>query len=286
MRLASAPLRKRIIVGIARIPRLAGGVRVGVDVHLHDLEVVAISGDLLEDRGDDPARPAPGGPEVDEHGLVGLEDLGLETGVGDFFEIAGHLRSLLLFAYFRKYSGRVQPASASKRRGETQVSTAAAATRTGTAIATVTNVAASRSFHAPRREAMVHAASGRNSAVSSGRACGSRPTISRAGDRCSSPARSDGAVAERVRLGAERERRRQDHEADRQRAGLVVDLAHDAAVALGDGGQRRPGHEAGDAGERVQREHQAVAVEDEAEVGGGRLVRHAGELHAARDRAS
>ena len=65
-----------------------------------------------------------------------------------------------------------------------------------------------------------------------------------------------GAVAERVGLGAERERRRQDHEADRQRAGLVVDLAHDAAVALGDGGERRPGHEAGDAGERVQRQHE------------------------------
>ena len=64
-------------------------------------QVVALGGDLLEDRGDHPARPAPGGPEVDEHGLVGLEDLGLEAGVGDFVEIAGHA-SLLLFGLLQK----------------------------------------------------------------------------------------------------------------------------------------------------------------------------------------
>ena len=51
-------------------PEARRRVRVGVDVHLHDLEVVAVGGDLLEDRGDDPARTAPGGPEVHEYRLV------------------------------------------------------------------------------------------------------------------------------------------------------------------------------------------------------------------------
>ena len=37
-----------------------------VDVELHDLDVVALGGDLLEDRRDGAARTAPGRPEVDE----------------------------------------------------------------------------------------------------------------------------------------------------------------------------------------------------------------------------
>ena len=43
---------------------------------------------------------------------------------------------------------------------------------------------------------------------------------------------------------------------------MVVEPAPAALVALGDHGQRRAGHEPGDAGHRVQREHEAVAVED------------------------
>src|SRR5262249_12638487 len=46
-----------------------------------------------EDRVDDSAGAAPGGPEVDENGAVGLEHLGLEVGVGHITELAGHCRS-------------------------------------------------------------------------------------------------------------------------------------------------------------------------------------------------
>ena len=63
------------------VPRADGGLLVIVD--LHDLDVRAFPGDLLEDRRDHAARAAPDRPEVDDHGDVGLEDLGLERGVGD-----------------------------------------------------------------------------------------------------------------------------------------------------------------------------------------------------------
>ncbi|MNY32649.1 hypothetical protein D3C86_1668780 [compost metagenome] len=42
-----------------------------------------LGGHLFEDRGDHAAGAAPGGPEVDEHGLVGIEDFLLELGVGN-----------------------------------------------------------------------------------------------------------------------------------------------------------------------------------------------------------
>src|SRR3954469_4100591 len=61
-----------------------------VDVHLDDLELVTVLRlDLGQDRGDLAARSAPLGPEVDEHRLVGLEDLHLEVGVGDCLHV-GH----------------------------------------------------------------------------------------------------------------------------------------------------------------------------------------------------
>src|SRR6185312_5641833 len=56
---------------------VGGRLLVGVDVELDDAQVVALGGDLLEHWGDDAARTAPSRPEVDEHGLVGLEHLGL-----------------------------------------------------------------------------------------------------------------------------------------------------------------------------------------------------------------
>ena len=105
MRLARpAPLRNRIIVGIARIWYCDGGLLVLVDVELDDLQVVALAGDLLEDRGDDAARTAPRRPEVHQHGLVGLDDLGLEVRVGDFVDVPAMRRSFRASAYFRKYS--------------------------------------------------------------------------------------------------------------------------------------------------------------------------------------
>src|SRR5690606_16919784 len=58
---------------------LTGNLGVLVDVELDDLQLVAVLvGDLLEDGRDLPARAAPLGPEVDQNGLVALEDLGLE----------------------------------------------------------------------------------------------------------------------------------------------------------------------------------------------------------------
>ena len=42
---------------------------------------------------DDPARTAPGSPEVDQHRLLGLEHLGLEGAVGHVGELPGHFSS-------------------------------------------------------------------------------------------------------------------------------------------------------------------------------------------------
>ena len=55
-----------------------------VDVQLDDLQRLAtLSGDLLDDGRDPAARAAPGGPEVDQHRDVGLDDLGLEVVIRD-----------------------------------------------------------------------------------------------------------------------------------------------------------------------------------------------------------
>src|SRR4029079_11572482 len=53
-------------------------------------EVLPLAGDLLQDRCDHAARPAPGRPEVDEDGVLGLEDVSLEARVGDVGQGAGH----------------------------------------------------------------------------------------------------------------------------------------------------------------------------------------------------
>src|SRR3954451_14115695 len=62
--------------------------------------------------------------------------------------------------------------------GQTYVSHKAASTSVGIATATVATVAARRLSQSSAREAIVQAASGRNSAVSSTRACGSTVSIS------------------------------------------------------------------------------------------------------------
>ena len=93
---------------------------IGIDITLYCAAVCGLSstfsftmrrssrspGKLLEMRSDDPARAAPGRPEVDEDRLVGLEHLGLEVVVGDLVEIACHGCSLLRISEgrFRKYS--------------------------------------------------------------------------------------------------------------------------------------------------------------------------------------
>src|SRR4051812_228246 len=134
-----------------------GGLLVVVDVELDDLQRVALlAGDLLEHRGDHAARTAPRGPEVDEDGRVSLEHLGLEVRVGDFgdgchaafsgllawTEDAGDDLASQSIARTRRVTGSY-PTSASRTRGVTHTSMAAAASSIGTAIPTVTNVAAS-----------------------------------------------------------------------------------------------------------------------------------------------
>jgi hypothetical protein len=53
------------------------------DVHLGDLQSTAVVlGDLVEDRGDHLAGAAPFGPVVHQDGLVGLQDIAFERGVG------------------------------------------------------------------------------------------------------------------------------------------------------------------------------------------------------------
>ena len=52
--------------------------------------VAVLGGDGLQGRGDLAARAAPGGPEVDQDGLVALEDVLVEVGVGHVLGGAGH----------------------------------------------------------------------------------------------------------------------------------------------------------------------------------------------------
>ena len=235
------------------------------------LRFVALAGDLLEDGGDDAARAAPRRPEVDQHGLLGLEHLGLEVAVGHVLDVghawvvlSGWLASESIATGLRPAQ---LPASASSTRGVTQASTAAAARMIGIAIATVTNVAASSSFQPCGGSAIVHAASGRKSANSSGHRVRRRaPSSSSAGEMSSCADSVEAALPSAHACVVSENSVAAIDEADRQRAGLVVDPAPGAGVALGHLRQRRAGHEAGDAGEAVQREHEPVAVEDEAEV--------------------
>src|SRR6476646_10305949 len=70
---------------------LRSRLRVLVDVHLHDRQVVALLIELLEMRSDDAAGAAPGRPEIDQHGLGRLEYLGGEVVVGYFGEVSSHV---------------------------------------------------------------------------------------------------------------------------------------------------------------------------------------------------
>ena len=134
--------------------------------------------------------------------------------------------------------------------------------RSGTAIATVTTVAASSSCQSSRRLAIIQAASGRNSANSSGSAWGSRARISLPGVMPSWAASAEASPPMHVGLGAEREEGGAHHEPDRERSGLLVHPPVEAAALRGRQRQRAAGHEARDAGQRVQRQHQRVADQD------------------------
>ena len=76
--------------------------------------------------------------------------------------------------------------------------------------------------------------------------------------------------AEVERLGAEREERHRGDEEDRQLARLDVDPAREPGPLGGGDRHRGAGDEAGDAGGRVQRQDQRVAVEDRQQVAGSR----------------
>src|SRR6185437_4161060 len=52
--------------------------------------VAVLTGDLLQDRTDLPARATPLGPEVDQHRGFGLQDVLVEGGVGDWSGIGTH----------------------------------------------------------------------------------------------------------------------------------------------------------------------------------------------------
>src|SRR5208282_484147 len=75
-----------------------GGGAVAVDVHFADLDFTLIfARELFDDRSDRAARAAPGSPEIDQHGLIGLQYIGIEISVGDFDDgVACHSSSRIL----------------------------------------------------------------------------------------------------------------------------------------------------------------------------------------------
>jgi hypothetical protein len=78
--------------GDAANAEFAGDVAVVVDVELGDLQLAFVGGGhFIQGGGDHFARAAPFGPEIDQHGHVGLQYVSLEAGVGDGFdEGVGH----------------------------------------------------------------------------------------------------------------------------------------------------------------------------------------------------
>ncbi len=80
--------------GDAVDPVVAGEALGVVDVDLAYFDgALVFGGQLLDDGGDLAARSAPGGPEVDQDRFLGLQDLGIEVGFGDFQYVACHRTS-------------------------------------------------------------------------------------------------------------------------------------------------------------------------------------------------
>ena len=85
------------------IPERAREFGLRVDVDLADLEpALVVGGELMTNRGDHPAGPAPGGPEVEQHRCLGLEDLGLEVLLRDLDRLhrSCSFSSLLLLYHY------------------------------------------------------------------------------------------------------------------------------------------------------------------------------------------
>src|SRR5688500_8288014 len=67
-----------------------GGVRILVDVELPDGDfAIVIARERVDGRRQAPARAAPLGPEVDEHGFVGLDHALIEIAVGENLKFFG-----------------------------------------------------------------------------------------------------------------------------------------------------------------------------------------------------
>ena len=128
-------------------------------------------------------------------------------------------------------------------------------------MATVTKVAASRSCQSWFRLAIIHAASGRNSATSSGSACGDSASSRIAGVGPELLGDRGSAAADDVGLGDQREACGADHEGDRERPGLLVHPAREPASLGGGLRQRAARDEAGDAGHGVERQHERISKE-------------------------
>ena len=87
----AVPFLNRISVGIPRMPKLRRRLRVLVDVDLGDLEpVLVFLGDLVEHRCDHLARPTPLGPEVEQHGSGGFQNVLVERGVCGVNDLLAH----------------------------------------------------------------------------------------------------------------------------------------------------------------------------------------------------
>jgi uncharacterized membrane protein (GlpM family) len=73
---------------------LGRDLRILVDIDLGDLDLAGhLRRDLIESRGDHAARTAPFGPEIDDHRLRRIENVGFERSVRDLDRIGTHLES-------------------------------------------------------------------------------------------------------------------------------------------------------------------------------------------------
>ena len=290
--LATWPFLNRISVGIERTSYVRRRLLVLVDVELHDLQVLALAGDLLEHGRDDAARAAPGRPEVDEDRLVGLDDLGLEVGVGDFGDGAGHGVGLLRSgscstAHYTKCSAgprrrrdrrRLRPGARActrrrrqatrratqkvrpdedldERRWPRSTGTASGDRHEGRRQQLVPGVpAAGDDPRRERQEERRRARAARAAAASSSSSAGAMRSWAASVE--APPPRTSAWVSEREGRRARRRRR-----SPRGRPCRWT-RAPEAAVVLGLQRQRGAGDEAGDAGHRVQGQHERVAHDD------------------------
>jgi len=87
---------------------LRGRLRVLVDIELdHAQAALVLAGDLVEQRSDHLARTTPFGPEIEQYGLLGSDDIGLEIGICRMYDLVTHV-SLPLVLVLPHYRARVR----------------------------------------------------------------------------------------------------------------------------------------------------------------------------------